>query len=193
LFAFNHIATLATNIKVKPAMLLQEFNLLATTARGNEEDACSEIWYLIGDMGDREVKVDKTGVTGLIAVKTVLDPFDVVEKLRAVLKEKPYEFRYILRVIPIEKVVRTDLVEIKQAVIELANKIDDDETFRVTVEKRFTSATTRDIIEAAAASIQRNVDLTSPDKVILIEVVGGFTGVSVVKPKDIFSTTRERM
>jgi len=174
-------------------MLLKEFNLLATTARGSEEDACSEIWYLIGDMGDREVKVDKTGVTGLIAVKTVLDPFDVVEKLRALLKEKPYEFRYILRVIPVEKVVRTDLVEIKQAVIELANKIDDDETFRVTVEKRFTSATTRDIIEAAAASIQRKVDLTSPDKIVLIEVVGGCTGVSVVKPEDILSTTKERM
>jgi len=174
-------------------MLLKEFNLLATTARGSEEDACSEIWYLIGDMGDREVKVDKTGVTGLIAVKTVLDPFNVIDKLRAVLKEKPYEFRYILRVIPIEKVVRTDLIEIKQAVIELANRIGDDETFRVTVEKRFTSTTTREIIEAAAASIQRKVDLTSPDKIVLIEVVGGFTGVSVVKPKDIFSTTKERM
>ena len=107
-------------------MPLKEFNLLATTARGSEEDACSEIWYLIGDMGDREVKVDKTGITGLIAVKTVLDPFDVIDKLRGVLKEKPYEFRYILRVIPIEKVVRTDLIEIKQAVIDLANKIGDD-------------------------------------------------------------------
>ena len=174
-------------------MLLKEFNLLATTARGSEEDACSEIWYLIGDMGDREVKVDKTGITGLIAVKTVLDPFDVIDKLRGVLKEKPYEFRYILRVIPIEKVVRTDLIEIKQAVIELANKIEDDETFRVTVEKRFTSTPTREVIEAAAASIQRKVDLTSPDKIVLIEVVGGFTGVSVVKPRDIFSTTKERM
>jgi len=174
-------------------MLLKEFNLLATTARGSEEDACSEIWYLIGDMGDREVKVDKTGITGLIAAKTVLDPFDVIDKLRAVLKEKPYEFRYILRVIPIEKVVRTDLIEIKQAVIELANRIGDDEAFRVTVEKRFTSTPTREIIEAAAASIQRKVDLTSPDKIVLIEVVGGYTGVSVVKPKDIFSTTKEKM
>jgi len=193
LFAFNYIATLVISIRVKLAMLLKEFNLLATTARGSEEDACSEIWYLIGDIGDREVKVDKTGISGLIAIKTVLDPFDVVEKLRTVLKEKPYEFRYILRVIPVEKVVRTDLVEIKQAVIELANKVGNDETFRVTVEKRFTSTPARDIIEAAAASIQRKVDLTSPNKIILIEVVGGYTGVSVVKPKDIFSTTKEKM
>ena len=174
-------------------MLLKEFNLLATTARGSEEDACSEIWYLIGDLGDREVKVEKTGITGLIAAKTALDPFDVIENLRVLLKEKPYEFRYTLRVIPIEKVVRTDLTDIEQAVTELTSKIGEDETFRVTVEKRFTSTSTEDIIEAAAAGIQRKVDLANPDKIVLIEVVGGFTGVSIVKPKDIFSTTKERM
>jgi len=173
-------------------VLLKEFNLLVTTARGNEEDACSEIWYLIGDMGDREVKVEKTGITGLVAVNTALDPFDVVEKLRAVFKEKPYEFRYTLRVIPVEKVIRTDLAEIKKAITELSNRISENETFRITVEKRFTSTSTRDIIEAAAANIQRKVDLIHPDKIVLIEVVGGLTGVSVIKPKDIFSTTKER-
>ncbi len=173
-------------------MLLNEFNLLATTARGSEEDACSEIWYLIGDLGDREVKVDKTGITGLIAAKTALNPFDIIEKFRTILKERPYEFRYTLRVIPIEKVVRTDLAEIEQAVKELAGKIGKAETFRVTVEKRFTSTPTEDIIEIAAANIQRKVDLNNPDKIVLIEVVGGLTGVSVVKPRDIFSTTKER-
>jgi len=173
-------------------VLLKEFNLLVTTARGNEEDACSEIWYLIGDMGDREVKVEKTGITGLVAVSTALNPFDVVEKLRAVFKEKPYEFRYTLRVIPVEKVIRTDLAEIKQAVTELSNRISENETFRITVEKRFTSTSTKDIIEAAAASIQRKVDLVHPDRIVLIEVVGGLTGVSVIKPEDIFSTTKER-
>lgn len=173
-------------------MVLKDFNLLVTTARGSEEDACSEIWYLIGDMGDREVKVDKTGIAGLVAAKTVLDPFNVIEKLRAILKERPYEFRYTLRVIPIEKVVRTDPAEIKQAVTELASKIGAEETFRVTVEKRFTSTSTTDIIEAAATDVQRKVDLANPNKIVLVEVVGGFTGVSIIKPTDILSTMKER-
>jgi len=180
------------SLRVSFVMLMKEFNLLVTTARGSEEDACSEIWYLIGDMGDREVKVDKTGITGLVAAKTVLDPFNVIEKLRAILKERPYEFRYTLRVIPIEKVVRTDPTEIRQAVTELASKIGADEAFRVTVEKRFTSTPTKDIIEVAAANIQRKVDLTNPNKIVLIEVVGGFTGVSIIKPADILSTMKER-
>jgi len=173
-------------------MLLKDFNLLVTTARGMEEDACSEIWFLIGEMGDREVKVDKTGVTGLIAAKTTLNPFTITEKLRAILKERPHDIRYTLRAIPVEKVVHTNLAEIKEAVAELADKISPNETFRITVEKRFTSIKTRDMIEAAAADIRSKVNLAKPNKIILIEVVGGFTGVSVVKPEDIFSAFKER-
>jgi tRNA acetyltransferase TAN1 len=173
-------------------MILDDFNLLVTTAKGSEEDACSEIWFLIGEMGDREVKVDKTGIRGLIAAKSALDPFTIIGKLRAVLLERPYEFRYTLRVIPIEKVVHTDLDEIEQAVGELANKITENETFRITIEKRFTTIQTVDIIEAAAVNIQRKVNLTEPDRIVLIEVVGGSTGISVIAPEDILSVAKER-
>jgi tRNA acetyltransferase TAN1 len=173
-------------------MILDDFNLLVTTAKGSEEDACSEIWFLIGEMGDREVKVDKTGIRGLIAAKTVLNPLDVIGRLRDVLNERPYEFRYTLRVIPIEKVVHTDLNEIQQAVMELASRITENETFRITIEKRFTTIQTVDIIEVAAVNIQRKVNLTKPDRIVLIEVVGGSTGISVIKPEDILSVAKER-
>jgi tRNA acetyltransferase TAN1 len=173
-------------------MIVDDFNLLVTTAKGSEEDACSEIWFLIGEMGDREVKVDKTGIRGLIAAKSALDPFTVINNLRDVLNERPFEFRYTYRVIPIEKVVRTDLDEMKQVVVELAGKITENETFRITVEKRFSTIQTVDIIEAAAANVQRKVDLTKPDRIILIEVVGGSTGISVIRPEDILSVAKER-
>jgi tRNA acetyltransferase TAN1 len=172
--------------------MLKDFNLLVTTARGNEEDAASEIWYLLGEIGDRTARVDKTGITGLIAAITVLNPFEVIEKFRVMLRERPYEFRYTLRVIPVEKVVHTDLDEIQRTVNELKSKITEKETFRVTVEKRFNSTPKKDIIEAAAANIEGTVDLSNPHKIILIEVVGGFTGVSVVKPEDILSIVKER-
>jgi tRNA acetyltransferase TAN1 len=172
--------------------VLKDFNLLITTSRGNEEDACSEIWYLLGEIGDSAAKVDKMGISGLIAAKSAFDPFEVVERFRKILKERPYEFRYTLRVIPIEKVVRTDLGEIERAVIELASKIKENESFRVTVEKRFTDTSTKDIIEAAAANIERRVDLSNPNKIVLIEVVGGLTGISVIKPEQILAVTKEK-
>jgi len=173
--------------------MLRDFNLLATTFRGSESDACSELWYLLGEVGDSAATVDRTGVAGLIAAKTAFNPFDVIEKLRKILHERPYEFRYTLRVIPIEKVVRTDLREIQRAATELGSKIREEETFRVTVEKRFTETPTRDIIEAAAANIERKVNLNNPNKIILIEVVGGLTGISVINPNEILVVLKEKM
>jgi len=173
--------------------LLRDFNLLATTSRGNEDNACSELWYLLGEIGDSAPTVDRTGVSGLIAAKTAFNPFDVVEKFRKILRERPYEFRYTLRIIPIERVVRTDLGEIQRAAAELGSKIGKSEKFRVTIEKRFTETPTRDIIEAAAANIEREVDLNNPDKILLIEVIGGLTGLSVIKSDEILAVTKEKM
>lgn len=173
--------------------MIKDFNLLATTSRGNEDEACSELWYLLGEVGDSTPTVEKTGVAGLIAAKSAFNPFEVIEKLREILHERPYEFRYILRIIPIERVVRTDLGEIQRVATELSSKIKKNETFRVTVEKRFTEFSTRDIIEAAAANIERDVNLNKPDKILLIEVIGGLAGISVIKPHDILAVVKEKM
>ena len=173
--------------------MLRDFNLLATTSRGTEDYACSELLYLLGEIGDSAPSVGKTGVSGLIAAKTALDPFDAIEKLRAILRERPYEFRYTLRIIPIEKVVRTDLGEIQIAAKVLSLKIKENETFRITLEKRFTQTHTQDIIDAAAANIEREVNLANPDKILLIEVVGGLTGLSLIKPDEILAILKEKV
>jgi tRNA acetyltransferase TAN1 len=60
------------------------------------------------------------------------------------------------------------------------------------VEKRFTSLHTRDFIEAAAA-IDRKVDLENPGKILLIEVVGGLTGMSLIKPNGVLAVVKEKM
>jgi tRNA acetyltransferase TAN1 len=172
---------------------LKEFNLLATTSRGNEGYARSELSHLFEQVGDFAPEFERTGISGLIAVKTALDPFDVVKKFREILQKRPYEFRFTLRVIPIEKVVYTDLSQIQDAAVELSSKISPKETFRVTVEKRFTGTSTKDIIETSAAKIKNKVNLAKPDKILLIEVVGKHTGVSVIKPDDVLSVLKEKM
>jgi tRNA acetyltransferase TAN1 len=174
--------------------LLKDFNLLATTSRGNERQMCIELSYLLKEeLADPAPQVHKTGIRGLVAAKTALDPCEVTQKFRAILQEHPYKFRYALRIIPVEKVVPTDLEEIKRAVTELAVDIGENETFRVTVEKRFTSLHTRAFIEAAATDIDRKVDLENPDKILLIEVVGGLTGLALVKPDCVLAVLREKM
>jgi tRNA acetyltransferase TAN1 len=173
--------------------MLKDFSLLATTSRGNERDACSELAYLLGEIGDSSPNVNRTGVSGVITAKTTMVPSDVVDGLRKILSERPYEFRFLLRVIPIEKVVRTDLASIQQVSAELGSRIKENETFRITVEKRFTALSTRQIIETAAAQIKREVNLEKPDKILIIEIVDGSTGMSLVKPDGILSVLKEKM
>ena len=173
--------------------MLKDFNLLVTTWRGNENNARSELKRLLDAIGESSPSVEKTGVSGLIVAKTSSDPFEVIQRFRNILCERPYEFRHALRLIPIEKVVHTDLDQIKEAVTQLSSRIGENETFRVTVEKRFTAIHTRNIIEAAATSIKRKVNLQNPDYIVLIEVVGGFTGLSLIKPKDTISVLKEKM
>jgi tRNA acetyltransferase TAN1 len=103
------------------------------------------------------------------------------------------EFRYTLRIIPVEATVTTDLTAIADKAEELSSKIGENETFRVTVEKRFTALHANEIVEAVAANIKRKVDLARPDKIILIQVVGGSTGVSTIRPEDVISVMKEKM
>jgi tRNA acetyltransferase TAN1 len=174
--------------------MINDFNLLATTSRGNERPMCNELLYLLKEqLGDVEAQVGKTKIRGLIVGKTTLDPRAVIEKFRSILKERPYEFRYALRILPIARVVPTDLEEIKRVTLELAAEIGEEETFRVTVEKRFTTLHSKDIIEAAAGDIKRKANLENPDKILLIEVLGGLTGLSLLKPSDILAVIKEKM
>lgn len=173
--------------------MLSDFNLLASTMRGNERQMCHELAFLLKEAGDPEPKADKTGIRGLVVAKTAIDPVEAIEKFRVMLQERPYEFRYSLRIIPIQKVVHTNIEEIKQAATELAAGLSAKETFRVTIEKRFTSLHSRDFIEAVATTIENKVDLNNPDKVLLIEVLGGHTGMSLLKPIDVISVLKEKM
>ncbi len=173
--------------------MLSDFNLLATTMRGNERQMRYELMYLLKEAGDPAPETGKTGIRGVIVGKTALNPVEAIEKFRSILQERPYEFRYALRILPIEKVVRTDLDEVKRVAMELAARLSENETFRVTIEKRFTSIHSRDFIEAAATGIQNKADLENPDKILLIEVLGGLTGMSLIKPSCILSVLKEKM
>jgi tRNA acetyltransferase TAN1 len=173
--------------------LLSDFNILASTTRGNERQLRYELSFLFKEAGDNEAKTDKTGIKGLVIAKISFDPIEMISRLRQILQEKPYEFRYSLRIIPVEKVVRTNLEDIGAEAVSLAAKLEENDTFRVSVEKRFTNIHSREIIETVAANIKNKVDLNNPDRILLIEILGGSTGISLLKPADILSVLKEKM
>ena len=115
-----------------------------------------------------------------------------MKSLRELVRNEPWQIRYVLRLLPIELVVYTESQSIKNAAKKLALKIQSGDTFRITVERRHTLMTSSDIIAAIAKEIDNKVDLKNPDWIVLVEVVGGQTGISVIKPNQIFRSVVEK-
>ena len=172
--------------------MLDDFNLLVSSARGNEREANSELVYLIGELGDRSAETSYTPVSGLTVAKTSLDPLKVIQNLRLILKEKPWEFRYVLKVKPVQKVVPCEIEAIGNAVSERARSIRDGETFRVSIEKRRSDVSSKEIIDAIAAKIPRKVDLRDPGKIVLVEIIGRVAGIAVIRPNGVLGIEREK-
>lgn len=150
------------------------------------------MWYLLGEIGDRGSTIETTSAIGLVVAKTKLDPVKAIRDLRALLKERPWEFKYTLKLVPVQKVVEAQLQEIEHAALDLAGRIAQKEKFRITIEKRHTDLSSKTIIETVAKGVERTVDLDSPDKILMIEIIGQLAGVALIQPEDVLSVEREK-
>jgi tRNA acetyltransferase TAN1 len=169
-----------------------EFNFIATTFRYKEEDLMDELRELFYEFGDLSTNISTTNIDGLIVGYCLKDPIEFIFFIRQKLRDVPWEIRYLLRFIPIEKVVLTDILEIKDISIELMKKIPSDESLKIQIEKRHTNLKQLDIINEIAPFISTKVDLTNPSWILLIEIIGKFTGISVIKNEILFSSMIEK-
>ncbi len=169
-----------------------DFNILATSERFTQSRAASELWMHLRVAGDENPKVSKLRINGIITAKTSIPPLEAIEKLRKALLEKPSHFRNLLRIIPIQIITRTDLEDIAKTAQEQASVIAPNDFYRITVEKRKTTLRSSQIIDAVASVIDNKVDLENPDWVVLVEVIGDYTGISVIPPLAILNVQKEK-
>ena len=172
--------------------LPRDFNLLVSSSRGEESDANSELQYLLRELGDKNARTDYTIVSGLTVAKTALEPTRVVNDLRTSLRNCPWKFRYVLKVKPVRAVVACNIIEIVAAAARQVSRIRENETFRVSVEKRRNAIPSKEIIDAVASKVPRKVELQSPGKIVMIEVIGDLAGVSVIEPDGILGVEKEK-
>jgi tRNA acetyltransferase TAN1 len=171
---------------------MKKFNLIATSDQINISRASTELWIQLRAIGDESPRVNRSQVRGVVKGQTNLNPVEAIQKLRSLLRGDPSKFKSIYRVIPIEEIVESDVDEIIDAVKRLSPRIGKNDRFRVTLEKRKTNLRSLDVIKAVAEVIDCPVDLKNPDWVILIEILGKETGVSVIRPVDILNIQKEK-
>lgn len=164
-------------------------NLVLTSAKGLEARASAEFKEIALLSGIRKVSLERSAYDGVVEVD-VENPKGVLSFLTEYVRSEPFRVRFIMRVIPVDKVVDTKMEDITRAVKELSEVIGNGETFRITIEARDSPYSNLELINAVADIVDRKVSLEKPDKVVFIQVFGEYTGLSVMTPDEIVSISK---
>ncbi len=166
-----------------------QLSLILTSAKGLEAKASAEFKEIALQFGVRKFQIDKSPYDGILEIE-MDNPRALIAFLRDYVRSEPFRVHSILRLIPVDVVVDTNLEQIKGAAKQLAAAIGETETFRITVESRDSPYNTRQLIDAIAEVVDRKVNLNSPDKILQLEVLGEYSAMSVLGPEDIVSIVR---
>jgi len=167
-------------------------NLIVTCARHLEGETEDELIDILDELGDSDVKIVVSSMSGIITVQTKLDPIEVVKKIKEMVLDEPWSIRYCLRIIPIQKIVETKIDEIEKMISSMSEQIEEKESYRILIEKRNSDISSKEIITKIANGIKNKVSLDFPDKLILIEILGIVTGISIIKKSDILSLEKTK-
>ena len=167
-------------------------NLIITCARNLELEAKNEMRKILVELGDQEPEVLNVGMRGILMVNTIIEPSKIIDYVKNKMIEEPWLIRYCLRIIPIQMITETEIDKIKQNVIKLKDTIQKNDSYRITIEKRNTSISSNEIITEIAKIFPNKVSLNQPDWIILIEILGNETGISILKNDGMFSLDKAK-
>ncbi|MBT3329565.1 MAG: RNA methyltransferase [Nitrosopumilus sp.] len=167
-------------------------NLIITCARHLEPETRDELNDILEDFGDSDAQISITSMSGILTAETKLDPIEIVRKIKEMVLDEPWSIRYCLRIIPIQKIIESKMEEIEEAISSMSQEILDGETYRISIEKRNSDLSSKEIITKIADKIKNKVSLEFADKIILIEVLGNKTGISILKKSDVLSIEKTK-
>ena len=167
-------------------------NLIITCARNLESETKNEIRKMLDELGDQEPEIVNVGMRGILMVNTIIEPSKIIGWIKNKVIDEPWLIRYCLRIIPIQRMIDTDIDKIKQNVTKLSNVIQKNNSYRITIEKRNTNVSSNEIITEIAKIFPNKVSLNQPDWIVLIEILGNKTGISILKENEIFSLDKAK-
>ncbi len=166
-----------------------EFKLIVTYSY-NFLGAKREIARVLALLGDDFPTIRRTIIKGVVGVLTSLDAHQLSTKLQKIAVDDPKKFYFTQRWIPIELWTSSDIPSMKEGVKKIA-KIDANERWMMVVEKRrYGKHHTAEIIRELAEGVIGKVDLQNPEKILRIDILGPYAGISLLRPREIFSALR---
>lgn len=164
-------------------------NMIITCSRNNEFNAREEMKQVLDQFKNHSYNITITKLSGILLIKTSIDPKHVIELIKNKIILEPWSIRYCSRIIPIHNEVKTTVMEITNGVLKLL-KLNKDDRYRITIEKRNSKISTKEIISKIAKNVPNKVSLTCFDYEIMIQIVGERTGITVEQPNSILSVLK---
>jgi len=161
---------------------------VVSSRRYQEEQAAREIQYVLEMTLDyEEVEVNPVyHLSGLSIAHFNKDPIKTLKRIKEKIKEDPDFFEYVLKIVPIQYKLKTDLSEISDLASKFESELNGKDKWRVILRSRATDIPHNKIVEAAAKEIDTGiVDLEDPDYIVRIEIIGGDTYMSLSKRKEL--------
>ena len=176
---------------MKRSVEVYDFNILISCRWGTEREGKEEARRILRSLGDGKPTVRRTLAAGILGARTNLDPHQAVQDLWRLFEDDPSRFHYTLKWLPVYRWAFSDIDSMRDVVRELRALIVPGERWRVTVEKRrYTRHHKIEIIRELAEEIDEVVDLENPEKILRVDIIGRYAGISVLTPGDIFSVTK---
>lgn len=170
---------------------MYDFNLLVSSGPGGFFLVKSEIEVLLKELGDDKPVIKKTIARNIIGVKTKLNSRKVIKGIRKIFEKNPLAINLAIKWVPVDNWCKTDVIEMKKIIAKLKKEIKPGEKWALDLEKRRWELMHKiDIIKELAKNIKEEVDLENPDKILRVDIIGDNTGISILKPEEIFSIAK---
>ena len=118
--------------------------------------------------------------------------FEVIKKIREKISEEPWSIRFCSRIIPIQKQCDSEMESIKENVKKMISCIMENQSYRITIEKRDSTLKSKEVISEIADLIPNKVSLEHSDWEIIIQIMSKITGISILPRNSILSISKEK-
>jgi tRNA acetyltransferase TAN1 len=168
--------------------MVYTYNLLVSIGWSNFYRAQKEIRDILSAMDDDHPVIRRTIAWGIVGVQSQLDSRRIIEKLYELYNKDSSAFSYTVKWVPVDQWTSSDMSSMEQLMASLKESIAKDERWMMVVEKRrYTCHHKADIINRLASHIDGKVDLRKPEKIVRVEIIGQNAGITILRPKEIFS------
>ncbi len=152
---------------------IPEFNLIVIHEPGIENYARVRD-YVRQVLGSRAIYA--YSYQSVMLYKCLSDPHTCAEAVRRGSREAGAP---VIKAIPVDSVTRTDIASVRESVRRLAEKIPQNETFRITLKGRLeraeagysTELSSEEAVREIAEEVDRPVNLTRPDWIVYVRVI----------------------